>query len=217
MKDRILFIGSLLALPFFIWAKEPLNFKQEIATEYYDLTQVDITRMEDVDANEMSIMGIHLGNTIPEVKSIVNSQDNLLLLQDKFNNDRFYLYHKEKEQEEKTLLAYLKWPNPDARLTELVMYPGLAMLLEGANKKLVSEETMEFDKRRGIARTYLGYPIKKKIILDVESVGLKHIAYFYKDKNYQVIQQIKDDQVKHTFGIFSHHLKFSKMGQGAAP
>lgn len=220
MKQCFLLFCAGLLVPAFALANEPTasgenqEKEKQAPAQFHEMTEVDITSLESIDVDQISVLGIHLGSTIPQARNEVNNRFDLELTQDKFNNNRFYLYD-ESQGGDRVLLAYMKWPHVDSTLDELILYPGIARYLKGQSKQLVSKATMNFE--QGIGKNFLGYPLNKEVILDVSSLDLKHVAFFYKEHRYQVIKQVKKDRVKYSFGIFSNDAEVGRDGDDSTP
>lgn len=220
MKQFFLPFFSGLLVPAFMLANEPVSSgenqekERQAPAQFHEMTEVDITSLESIDVDQISVLGIHLGSTIPQARNEVNNRFDLVLKQDKFNNNRFYLYDKSQDADQ-VLLAYMKWPHVDSSMDELILYPGISRYLKGQSKQLVSQATMDFEK--GIGKNFLGYPLNKEVILDVASLDLRHVAYFYKEHRYQVIKQVKKGRVKYSFGLYSNDADVGQNGDDSTP
>lgn len=167
---------------------------------YYNLALFDITKIKSFNVEELKMFGIRLGISIDQTQATLKNQDSIILKQDKFNDKRFYLY--EDNLSDKGLpLMYLKWPEKDpSTLHEIIFYPGCRKYFVGDTKKLVTNSTLNFSS--SIGQMFLGYPKGKETLLNLPSQNIRHTAYYYKDKQYEIIKLEKGDKTKFAFGIF---------------
>jgi len=182
------------------------------AKRYYEVTEDDITRVKGIDADSISVLGIHLGMPMQQAKMQIARKQGVFFRQDKFNNYRLYLYDYEKRRGRHIPLAYFKWENRDSGLKELLLYRDFGNYMAGKSRKLVTKEALSYYEE-GVGKHFLGYPEKKEDILNVPSQGIRHTAYYYEGKAYQVIKQVKGERVKYTFGIFDQSLSDTKKQQ----
>lgn len=198
-----------LALSFFSfqasYGQNPANRNQTTEEQYFDVTQQDITQIQDIDAESISVVGIHLGTGLQAAKQTIARKKGIFFRQDKFNNYRLYLYDYRKQPDgDNKPLGYFKWEHRDSGLSEIVLYKDFGRYMEGQSRKLVTAEALSYYEE-GVGKNFLGYPHKKENILHVPSQNIKHTAYYYKGKAYQVIKQVRGDHVKYSFGFFDKH------------
>lgn len=203
-KHAYIFLSILIlffaVIPRLFAYNNPEDTKEPTNKSHYDLLNYDITMLKKFDPWKISVFGVYLGMKIEEAEAIFENHRVAYIVQDKFNNNRYYLYDYKKENGKNIPLAYFKWDNRDSGLKEIIIYPGFARFLVGETKKLVTSESLNFSSY--LVKNFLGYPAKKLVTLNVPSIQMKNTSYFYPDKNFQVIKQVSGDDVRYAFGIF---------------
>ncbi len=179
---------------------------------YQEVTDVDITQVKDIDASEISVLGVHLGTSIQKTKQKIARKKGIFFRQDKFNNSRLYLYEYNQGNKKNDPLGYFKWNDKNSGLDEIIIYEDFKKYMKGKSKKLVTREALSYYEE-GVGKNFLGYPLKKEKILNIPSQNLKHTAYYYKGKSYQVIKQVNGENVKYAFGIFDTDTEVSKKSE----
>ncbi len=167
---------------------------------YYNLSLFDITKIKSFHSEELQFLGIRLGISMDQAKNTLRGRDSIILKQDEFNDKRLYVYEDNQSNKEYPLL-YLKWPEKDpSTLQEIIFYPGCRKYFVGNTKKLVTDVKLNFSSSTG--QIFFGYPSGKKNLLRIPSQNIRHTAYYYTDKGYEIIKLEKGDSTKFAFGIF---------------
>ncbi|MEA3495311.1 MAG: hypothetical protein U9R42_04680 [Bacteroidota bacterium] len=167
---------------------------------YKEITKTDITKYKDISSSEIMIFGIHLNMKINEVKTEINKNKNIFLQEDPFNSRRFYLYEKNSTQ---APLCYLKWDdnNDKSGLQEVVFYFKFIKYLPGISKNLLTLEVI--NKNSEIVKTFMGYPTRKELSLQIPSLGIKTYSYYYPERNFKINRYISDNGSSISFCIFA--------------
>lgn len=159
--------------------------------EYFDLTRMDIVSEGIQKKDNISLYGIHLGTSLNDCKMIVSELEGKNLIQDRFNNTRFYLV----ENNSKTVLAYFIWNDRNAGLSEIVVYQTFAKYMVGESRKLFSEEFIHSP--TAITKNFLGLKKSEIEILNIPSVQLKHTLYLYDGTDLQIMKQVNKSRVSY--------------------
>lgn len=222
MKQAPITNSRFLIISFLLIACSSIVFGQQTSknkktspkdqSEYYEVTETDITQIEDIDAESISVLGVNLGASIQETKQKIARKQNIFFRQDKFNNYRLYLYEYTHGSKENKALGYFKWKDKNSGLDQIILYDDFGKYMEGKSKKLVTEKALAYYEE-GVGKSFLGYPVKKEKILSIPSQNLKHTAYYYKGKSYQVIKQVNGHEVKYSFGVFASDSKISQKSE----
>ncbi len=205
----LLLIGAVQQLAI---SQKPSQEASTKKDQFHEVTEEDITRIKDLQAQSISVLGVHLGTSFQAAKQRIARKKGVFLKQDKFNHYRLYLYDYEQKNGKNIPLGYFKWNHRDSGLQEIILYQGFGRYMAGKSRNLVTAEALSYYEE-GVGKNFLGYPHKKEKILHVPSQDIKHVAYYYKDKSYQVIKQKNQDKVQYAFGIFEKSTKAGKKSQ----
>lgn len=156
-----------------------------------ELTEVDIARLNSFSGEEATVFGIGLWMTPAEVQRIVARQPALLLERDKTNKNRMYLYTR--SDSGKVLLGYLKWVPKDSGLNQIVLYQSITPYLKGLTCTILSSACL--DPQSEVYKSFLGQAADDDVVLDVPSLGLKTVRYYYPALALMIeVQQEKDEK-----------------------
>ena len=144
----------------------------------YELTDTDILGIKDFSSHSLSIFGVTTGMTMEEVEMAISNYDNVVLMDDKYNKGRIYLY-----DFNKNCLAYFIWDKGDKKLSRIVLYDDISKYLSNGSAALFSGP------QAPLARRVLGNPDMSKVTLTVESIHLQQVSYFYLAKQMEMIRQ----------------------------
>ncbi|MGZ5243576.1 MAG: hypothetical protein ACXWDO_06450 [Bacteroidia bacterium] len=164
-----------------------------------ELTQTDITRITDFDAKYATVFGVGLGMTIGKAQTIIKSQPFLKLEKDAFNKTRFYLYDMSQDTG-KVLLGYLKWYPKDSGLQEYILYPEVTPYLHGLTCTILSKDCR--DPQSEVYKNFLGAAIEEDVILDIPSISLKTVRYYYPALSLIIEAQHKAGETKYNLILF---------------
>lgn len=166
-------------------------------TNFTEITANDITKNEKLSALNISVFGVHLGMKISDVKNILQNNPKVVLVLDNYNPFRYYLYEKI-SGENKIAIAYMIWDNKTHALKEITLYSAFSKFTIGSTAYLFTQEA--FNKENAIVKYFLGNPYKRKILLDIPSIGLKSYAYYFY-KNYMITKNISDEGTSYSFSL----------------
>lgn len=167
---------------------------------YKEISKTDITRYEDIMATEILIFGISFNMSINQALEVIKNYDNMVFFEvDPFNPNRYYLYDYEIVNDKYLPLAYFIWDDTGQKLLEIILYKGFSKYLVGNTKKLLTLDVI--NKNSLIVKTFMGYPVKKEVTLDLPSIGLKTFCYYYPNHNFKVFRNITDQSSSISLGM----------------
>ncbi|HPD65423.1 MAG TPA: hypothetical protein P5050_06790 [Bacteroidia bacterium] len=172
---------------------------KSVRKTYKEITKTDITRYEDITATEILIFGISFNMSINEALEVIKLNDKVFFEVDPFNSNRYYLYDYEIVKERYLPLAYFIWDENGQKLLEIIIYTGFTKYLVGNTKKLLTLDVI--NKNSLIVKTFMGYPVKKEVTLDLPSIGLKTFCYYYPNHNFKIFRNITDESTSISLGI----------------
>lgn len=192
----------MLTAMFFVTNHHPAlsdDDPKSVRKTYKEITKTDITRYEDITATEILIFGISFNMSINEALEVIKLNDKVFFEVDPFNSNRYYLYDYEIVKERYLPLAYFIWDESGQKLLEIIIYTGFTKYLVGNTKKLLTLDVI--NKNSLIVKTFMGYPVKKEVTLDLPSIGLKTFCYYYPNHNFKIFRNITDESTSISLGI----------------
>lgn len=165
--------------------------------KYNEITNIDITLNNNMNAKNISVFGLYLSMDIQEVKNKIELNHNIFIERDPFNSNRFYLLDKEKYSGKNIVLAYFIWEKNNIGLKEIVLYHGFMKYMIGNSKKLLTYDVL--DNNSHIFKFFLGQASSKEVILDIPKIQTRSIAYYYANKNFKITKNITEQVV--TFSL----------------
>ena len=156
------------------------SLKELYDSSLIELTEVDITLMADIGSRDISVFGVGLGMEKARVDAILSQNTHLYFYIDKGHSTedhRIYVYDKDKNGEKNNALLYLIWPNGQKKLGKITVFEFADDYLVGNTKELITENAI--DPKSEIMQTFLGNANDEKVTLEVPSISLKHITYYY--------------------------------------
>lgn len=165
--------------------------------KYTEITTTDITQNDKLTSASINVFGVHLGMKIADVKIILQNHTKVSLVVDNYSPFRYYLYEKSGGQN-KTAIAYLIWDNKTQILKEITLYSAFSKFTIGTTPSLFTKDA--FNKDHPVVKYFLGNPYKRKILLDIPSIGLKSYAYYYY-KNFMITKNISDEGTTYSFSL----------------
>jgi hypothetical protein len=179
-----------------------ISFAQKLTVrdpQPVELTETDIARLDDFDGRVATVFHIGLGMNMTQVYQAVSKQKNLRLEIDPMSNRRLYLY--EKSNDSNKLLGYLKWLPKDSGLNQIVLYPAITPHLKGLTCTLLSNSCT--DPESEVYKNFLGQPSDEDVVIDVPSIDLKTIRYYY-PRHGLMIEVMKDgDKVSYNLILYA--------------
>jgi hypothetical protein len=195
MQARILFLLAFISFTGKI-------FGQKVAPQNgpaVELTQTDIARLDNFDAKSATVFGIGLKMNMTKVRSIVGKQKNLKLEADPMSSRRLYLYDLSGDSG-RVLLGYLKWLPNDSGLNQIVLYESITPYLKGLSCSILSKSCL--DPESEVYKNFLGAPADQDIVLDVPSIGLKTVRYYYPGLALMIEMQQEGEKTKYNLILY---------------
>ncbi len=173
--------------------------KKKDQPKIIEITQTDITKITDFDAKYATVFGVGLDMTVGKVQTIIKAQPYLKLERDAFNKTRYYLYDVSHDTG-KVLLGYLKWYPKDSGLQEYILYPEITAYLKGGSCNIMTKDCR--DPKSDIYKKFLGDAVEEDVILDIPSIKLKTVRYYYPALSLIIEAQHKDGDTKYNMILF---------------
>ncbi len=164
-----------------------------------EITEKDISTLKDFNASKATVFGVHLGMEIKDARYAVENFSGFPLSfeQDKFNNDRFYIYSNNGKRK---TLAYLLWPDRDSGLKEIILFEDAKEYIPGGNN-LFSKQGL--DSNSFLFKTFFGRPAKSLVELNIESIHLKNTRYYFPSHALALVECEKGEEIKYQLVIYT--------------
>jgi len=171
--------------------------------EVVEITVTDFTRIDSFKAKNAMVFGMSLGMTEAQAEKIASYDPRISVEQDKLNGQRRYIYDScvaDNDTAEITL-GYLKWNEDDPALAEIVLYESFWQFTTWPEKccDLFSGETQDPDSE--LYKSFFGKPTKRKVMLDIPSINLKLVQFFYPEHNMVITQNTDGEIVTYTISF----------------
>ncbi len=157
----------------------------------FELTKIDITKINDINSNDISVFGIKLGMTKDEVENRLSQVPNLYIKLDTMHTTkdyRLYIYDKGHTEYHNGCILYLFWENRRKDLNKIVFYKGFSFYLKGLTKDLLTLNSV--DSESDIYKRFLVKPDTSKITLEIPCLKYRHVTYYYKEKGIEITHKI---------------------------
>ncbi len=154
----------------------------------YEITRDDITLHPEVHSADISVFSISLGITREKADSLLmQQQSKLYYYTDRMhstNDYRIYVYDRDAGGRKKNCILYLIWDDNSSTLSRITFFADMRSYLVGGTQKLLTTEAA--DPQSDISTKFLGKASGSEVTLDIPSIGLKHITYYYPHKGIEV-------------------------------
>ena len=177
------------------------GFAQYASFDTTEITHSDITKLKDFNGSTAHVFGLHVGMTIKDARYAATNFDEhpVVFEQDKYNNNRFYLYEPGDRKKRKTL-AYLLWPDKDSGLKEIILFQDAQSYIPQGNT-LFSKKVL--DSTSDVFSSFFGKPASSKIELNIESIHMKNTRYFYPKHSLILVECEKGDEKKYQLVLYN--------------
>ena len=177
------------------------GFAQTPSFDTTEITHSDLTKLNNFNGSTAHVFGLHVGMTINDARyAAANFEEHPVIFeQDKFNNNRFYLYEPGDRKKRKTL-AYLLWPGRDSGLKEIILFQDAKSYIAGGNT-LFSKEVL--DSTSNVFNSFFGKPASSKIELQIESIHMKNTRYFFPNHSIILVECEKGDEKKYQLVLYN--------------
>ena len=168
-----------------------------------EITTTDFTKIDSFKAKNARVFGIGLGMTEAQIEKIPIYDQRIYIEQDKLNGQRRYIYDNciADNDTADVVLGYLKWNEGDSGLAEIVLYDAIWQFVSWQSSccDLFSCETLKPESV--LYSNFFGKPLKKKVVLNIPSINLTSIQYFYPDHNMIITENTDGDMVTYTLSF----------------
>jgi hypothetical protein len=145
-----------------------------------ELTETDFARLSSFNGSHATFFGIRLGMGRSQVQEKIKNYLYLRTKEDPFNPKRLYLNDMSSDTGAVTI-AYLKWPNYDSGLYQIIIYPTAAKYLVGLSQSILTPFCV--DSSSEIFQKFLGKPSGSQVTLDLPDIKAKTTQLFYPKQN----------------------------------
>ena len=188
-----------ILLVFFCKSTYSDDAKKRNIAAFKEITQTDITAFKDIIATEIVVFGINFNMSIEKALEVIENNTLVFMEVDPFNNNRYYLYDYEINYGRHIPLAYFIWNDEGEILHEILLYQGFTKYLVGGSRNLLSTDVI--NKHSDLVKTFIGYPSRKEIVLDIPAIGVKSFCYYYPDHDFKVFRNLSDKGSSIHFGL----------------
>ena len=167
-----------------------------------EITRNDIVKENHIHATDIKLFGISLGMTMAEVQTIVSDNSDLIWVDDKIHGTedfRSYVYNRNESGKKNKAILYLIWKEGRAKLNRIVLFEDFKPYLIGETKSLLSREILL--PGNPVSKNFLGFPDSSRVTLDVPLIKIKHTAYYYGEKGFEIIEKYNDGKLSVIFAI----------------
>ena len=175
LKNNIAFLFFLGACFLLV----PNKSKAQIGlkgSETFELSEIDFTRVPNFNGSHATLFGIALGMGRSEAMEKIKNYQYLKLKPDPFNEKRFYIQGISSDTGQ-VILAYLKWPNYDSGLYQIIVYPPMAKYLRGQSASVIGPESQ--DSTSDLYKNFLGKPSASPITSNMPEIKSRTIMHYY--------------------------------------
>lgn len=153
----------------------------------FELTETDITAIRNFRADQLTVYGVSLGMTKDEAESLLRANEGIIVEQDRWNPTRLYVYDKTPDGFKNRCILYYIWRPNDPGLACITVFEDCAKHLKGNTKLLLTLAALDLES--DISKSFLRYPNRSKLTLDIPMIEVKHTTYYYEDKWLEVTHQ----------------------------
>lgn len=177
-----------------------------------EITETDITKYSNLKSDSISVFGISIGMSKSDVNKLKDHNNNLYFEVEKptefggekmkMEDYRIYVYNKKEnvkkenrflkwffsseKNSKKDCILYLIWEKKSNLLTSITFFEDFKPYLIGLSSRLLTFDTIDSNSK--ISQEYLGNPDETKVTLDVPSIKLKNISYFFTSKGISITE-----------------------------
>ena len=175
------------------------HVKAQTATNKGDtveISETDFTQIPNFNGSHATVFGIALGMGKSVAMEKIKNYQYLRLKADPFNPKRFYIMDMSADSASATL-AYLKWPNYDSGLYQIVIYPSMAKYMRGLSASLLSADCM--NESSTLFKTFLGKPSASPVTSNIPEIKSKTIMHYY--PKYSIVIEEDQNADKSTYNL----------------
>jgi len=155
-----------------------------------EITETDFAGLPTFNGNHATVFGIPLGIGRSAAGEKLKNYLYLKFKADPFNPKRSYIM--DMSVDSGITIAYLKWPNYDSGLYQIILYPAAAKYLHGLSASIVTSACT--DPASDIYKSFLGAPSGSQVTMDLPSIKSKTIMHYYPKRNIAIEENQSADK-----------------------
>jgi hypothetical protein len=152
-----------------------------------EITAHDITSVGELGSRQLTVIGVPMGATRAEAERIVGADPRFRIEPDTGNPERFYV----KDAASGKALFYFIWDASGPSLDRVTVFVDARTLMVGRAQDLLSLGTV--DPESEVRREFLGEPASDAVTLDIPSIGLRHVTYYFPRHGLEVTDKNSGD------------------------
>lgn len=155
-----------------------------------EITETDFASLPTFNGSHATVFGIPLGIGRSAAEEKLKNYLYLKFKVDPFNHKRYYIM--DMSGDSGVTIAYLKWPNYDSGLYQIILYPAASKYLRGLSASIVTNACI--DPKSDIYKTFLGAPSGSQVTSDIPSIKSKTVMLYYPRRNIVIEEDQNDDK-----------------------
>ena len=164
-----------------------------------ELTKDNPKTLISTKSKDYTIHGLRLGITHSQAWEILGKKSSLMGFKDNYNPSRIYVYSRRPDGSKGEGILYLIWEPDEKTMSQITVFQGFRDALSPNFRRLLTFEAV--DNQSPFKREFIGYANRSNTTLDVPSIGLKHITYFYDEIGLEVTHKHSSDGDEVVFAI----------------
>jgi len=164
-----------------------------------ELTRDNPRTLISTKSIDYTIHGLRLGITHSQAWDILAKTNSLMGLKDVFNPSRIYVYGRMPDGSKGEAVLYLIWEAGEKTMSQITVFQRFRDSLSKNFRRLLTFEAV--DDQSPFKREFIGYANRSKTTLDVPTIGLKHITYFYDEIGLEVTHKRSSDGDEVVFAL----------------
>ena len=162
--------------------------------EVSEITELDVTSINDFRADKISIFGVKLGMSMNKSLDTLIRNKDITIEKDESDSNRYYVYDKTEDGAKGNCILYLIWNKNEPGLKRITIYTKFSKYLIGKTKHLLTYDVL--NRRSKITKTFLHSPHRSEITMEIHTIKLKETTYYYHDKWIEVSCRVEDNFYK---------------------
>jgi hypothetical protein len=154
-----------------------MTYEQAQPNQIIELTRDNPATLISTNSSNYSIFGLKLGMSPAEVQRVLSQHKMLVGARDQFNSSRIYVSDRGPGGRKGKEILYLIWEPGRSQLSEITIFVDCAGYLKPNFARLLTPEGISDSSV--FKKTFIGNAERSNVTLDVKSIDLKNITYYY--------------------------------------